>query len=373
LLIGSGRAELARTIIVSLLKMLLPTRSRGAITLLVEDAHWLDSASWLCIEAAKRDIKMLALIIVARPIDQERIPTEAKKLIAVDGAALHLNIGPLSHEDTHAIVAQSLGGADVSKQITDLIFREAAGHPLYTTALAASLVDRGLIRLENGYAHLHLGTASLSSITFPKGVKGVISERISSLDLDRQLTIKIAAVLGHHFDLGTPAAVYPVDDNEIELEKRIDSLAQSGLIEDQGEGLYRFHHAIIADCAHEMLTTQQQHTLHSAAGKKIEADVSAGSGVAEQTQLALMAYHFETADLPDKAVPYLSEAARSSRRSYSNVEIVDFLTRAIALSDANASAGSFTLSKAGLSKALNLVSGGALTSVGSLVVVYSFV
>ncbi|MGH1576456.1 AAA family ATPase [Planktotalea sp.] len=334
-LIGAGRAELTRGMIVSLLEKLLDLEQGEVAVLIVEDAHWLDSASWLCIEAAKRDIDGLALMIVARPIDEDQIPTEAKKLFAEDDRALHLKLGPLSREDTHSILGQTLGGAEVADQITELVIKEAAGHPLYTTALCGSLLDRGLIRLEDGYAHLHLGGAPLSSLSFPQGVQGVISQRISSLDLNGQLTIKTAAVLGRYFELSALSDVYPLNEDAATLNERIFELVASGLIEDQGEGRFRFHHAIIADCAHEMLTSEQQHSLHRAAGDRIEALAMADGGEAEQTELALMAYHFEAANMPSKAVPYLSEAARVSRRSYSNVEIVDFLTRAIALSDAS--------------------------------------
>ena len=337
-LIGAGRAELARTTIVAVLQRLLDEKNNLATLLLIEDAHWLDSASWLCIEAAKRDITGLSLMIVARPIDEDQIPTEVKKLIEPDTGALDLSIGPLSREDTAAIVCQSLHVSEVTSQITDLVFREAAGHPLYTTALAAALNERGLIRITKDYAHLHLGDASVSDIAFPQGVKGVISERISALDAQQQLLIKTAAVLGRNFDLETLAAVYPIADRGADLEALLDGLVTVGLIEKLDVDRYRFHHAIITDCAHEMLTSQQQHALHAIAGTKIEADVNAQDHAPEQTQLALLAYHFEHANDPEKAVPYLAQAAGAARRGYGNVEAVDFLSRALFLSEHGAHA-----------------------------------
>lgn len=91
--------------------------------------------------------------------------------------------------------------------------------------------------------------------------------------------------------------------------------------------MHRFHHAIIGDTVHKLLVTEQRRMLHAKS-----ADLLSARGEAEQylaVSLALLAHHFEQANLHDKAVDFLSQAAESARSGYNNAEVVDFLTRAL--------------------------------------------
>jgi len=79
---------------------------------------------------------------------------------------------------------------ETAPAIVEMIYHHAEGHPLFTAALALSMRNQGLLRIDAGLAHRRLGEKGLSQIAFPDGVKGVVAERIASLTPAQQLTLE---------------------------------------------------------------------------------------------------------------------------------------------------------------------------------------
>ena len=324
-LFGGGRAEKTQSVIIALLERLIGPAPQVVI---VEDAHWFDSASWQLLERFSRAFPQITIALVSRPLDRDALPFEARRLLDRPDAAV-IQLVPFSRDDSVALVNASLEVVETAAAIVDLIYRHAEGHPLFTTALALSLRDHGLVRIEAGYAHLRLGEQGLSQIAFPDGVEGVVAERIASLAPAQQLTLKVAAVLGRTFDLDLLSRLHPAGTAIAVLADEIAAAQNAGLVDpvDAEGGTHRFHHAIIGDTAYKLLVSDQRRGLHA----KVAALLSARGAAQDYpaASLALLAHHFEQADLPDQAVDFLSRAAESARSGYNNAEVVDFLTRAL--------------------------------------------
>jgi class 3 adenylate cyclase/tetratricopeptide (TPR) repeat protein len=328
-LFGGGRAEKTQTVIIALLERLIATRAQA---LIVEDAHWFDSASWQLLERFARAFPHVTVIVVSRPLDPDALPFEARRLLDRPDK-LVIQLGPFSRDGSVALINAALGVIEAAPSIANLIFSHAEGHPLFTKALALSLRDRGLLRVEAGYAHLGLGDRSLSQIAFPDGVEGVVAERIASLTLAQQLTLKIAAVLGRSFDVEMLARLHPGAISSDALATEIAAAERAGLVEsvDATQGRHRFHHAIIGDTAYKLLVSDQRRNLHAKAADLMNARESAEGYPA--ASLALLAHHYEQAHLHELAVDFLSRAAQSARSGYNNAEVVDLLTRALKIAD----------------------------------------
>ena len=213
--------------------------------------------------------------------------------------------------------------------IVDLIYHHAEGHPLFTSALALSLRDKGFLRVEAGYARMRMGEKGLASIAFPDGVEGVVAERIGSLSPAQQLTLKVAAVLGRSFDLDLLSRLHPASAERDVLAEEIAAAERAGLVDtlDAAQGRYRFHHAIIGDTAYKLLVSEQRRKLHARTAELLD-ERGAAEGYPSGS-LALLAHHFEQAERLEAAVDYLSRAADNARSGYNNAEVVDFLTRAL--------------------------------------------
>ena len=332
-LFGGGRAEKTQTVIIALLEHLIQATPQVVI---VEDAHWFDSASWQLLERFSRSFPHVLVTIVSRPLDPDALPFEARRLLDRPDR-LVIQLEPFTREGSVALINATLATVETAQSIVDLIYSHAEGHPLFTIALAQSLRDRGLLRVEANYAHLGLGDRSLSQIAFPDGVEGVVAERIASLTPAQQLTLKVAAVLGRSFEVDMLARLHPGGIPADVLASEIASAERAGLVEtlDAGLGKHRFHHAIIGDTAYKLLVSDQRRGLHAKA-----AELLSSRGEVEghpAASLALLAHHYEQAQLHEQAVEFLSRAAQTARSGYNNAEVVDFLTRALKIVEAEPS------------------------------------
>jgi len=328
-LFGGGRADKTQSVIIALLRSFIRPVPQ---VLIVEDAHWFDSASWQLLERVAKSFPQVTIAIVSRPLDRDLLPYEARLLLDRPGT-LTIQLEPFSRADSAALINASLAVVESAPAIVDLIFSHAEGHPLFTAALALSLRDQGLLVVEGGYAHLRLGEKGLAQIAFPDGVEGVVAERIAGLAPGQQLTLKVAAVLGRTFDLDLLSRLHPAGTGRDALAAEIAAVERAGLVEtlDAEQGKHRFHHAIIGDAAYKLLVTEQRRQLHARTAEILD-ERGATEGY-PAASLALLAHHFEQAERSEAAVEYLTRAAENARLGYNNAEVVDFLTRAMRIVD----------------------------------------
>lgn len=324
-LFGGGRAEKTQGVIIALLRTFLGPDPQ---VLIVEDAHWFDSASWQLLERFAGAFPNVAITLVSRPLDRDLLPYEARLLLDRPGART-ITLNPFSKADSRALIDATLGVVESAPAIVDLIYHHAEGHPLFTSALALSLRDKGFLRVEAGFARMKMGEKGLAGIAFPDGVEGVVAERIGSLSPAQQLTLKVAAVLGRSFDLDLLSRLHPASTERDVLTEEIAAAERAGLVDtlDAAQGRYRFHHAIIGDTAYKLLVSEQRRNLHARTAELLDQ-----RGAAEgypSGSFALLAHHFEQAERLQAAVDYLSQAAAAARSGYNNAEVVDFLTRAL--------------------------------------------
>ena len=279
------------------------------------------------LERFSRAFPHIAITVVSRPLDRDALPFEARRLLDRTDCDV-IRLEPFTHNGSVALINAALGVIESAPGIVDLVYSHAEGHPLFTNALALSLRDSGLLRVEAGYAHLGMGERSRSQIAFPDGVEGVVAERIASLTPTQQMILKVATVMGHNFDLDMLAQLHPAGIGAEALASEIAAAERAGLVEpvDKARGRHRFHHAIIGDTAYKLLVSDQRRTLHAKAADLLNTRGAANGFPA--ASLALLAHHYEQAHLHEQAVDFMSRAAQSARSGYSNAEVVDLLTRA---------------------------------------------
>ena len=90
-----------------LVRLLRRRTADTPLQLIMEDAHWLDSASWALARLAAQEVPALLLVLTTRPLT-EPIPREYTQLAAAP-ATERLTLGPLSVEEGLALVEHRLG------------------------------------------------------------------------------------------------------------------------------------------------------------------------------------------------------------------------------------------------------------------------
>ncbi len=324
---GQVRADNTRDF---LLRVLGAVASQSPKLIVLEDAHWLDSASWALALLVSQQIKALLLVITARPLAEAQ-PAEYTHLRKAPDTQ-HLKLEALSAEAILKLVCQRLGVAAVPKPVADLIYAKAEGNPFYSEELAYALRDTGVIRIAEGECRLAEGRGDLSAIHLPDTVQGVITSRIDRLPPPQQLTLKVASVIGHTFAFLTLHSIYPVDVDRDELPGHLQSLDRLELVTlatPEPDLTYGFKHIITRDAAYNLMLFAQRQRLHQAIAEWYE--------TAYQDGLALfyefLAHHWRMADVPAKALHYLEKAGDQALENYANEEAIRLYEQALELAD----------------------------------------
>lgn len=327
---AENRARVARALLVALLQ---PLAADGLFVIL-EDAHWIDSSSWELIEETVAHVPRLLLLVTGRPTADT---TARLAALRVRQRVEEIGLTAMTPPEIHEVVVRRIGADQLSDDLARWIDGRCDGNPLFAQELTLMLVERGIAAVEGGTCRV-AGARSLTDLaSLPDTVHGVLATRIDRLPAEEQLSLKVAAVLGRDFQLEALAAISPMPGPVAELQARIERIAGTGLLRvaPDAPAHVSFSHALVQEVAYGLLPFAQRHTLHRGAAEHFE---SAGAG-AEVTSWPLLAYHWEQADVPARAMHYLERAGEHALlKASSNPEAEEFFVRLLRLADAPARA-----------------------------------
>ncbi len=330
------RAENTRAVLIAILGNLAASRP---LVLLLEDTHWMDSASWaLALEVGRR-IPAALLLLATRPL-AEPLPAAFSELAAL-AASRYLRLQPLPDAAILALVSQSLGVDHLPPEVEALIRTKAEGNPFFSEELAYALRDSGILQIAAGECHV-APNINLSQITFPDTVQGVVASRIDKLSPPQQLALKVASVIGRVFAFRVLGAVYPVDVDKPYLATYLEVLQRLDITPRDLSSLelqYTFKHAITQEVAYSFLLFAQRRELHTAIAEWYE-----HSATDLTPFYPLLAHHWSQA--VDEAQPadpararsihYLALAGEQALRTSAFREARTFFEQALALTPADA-------------------------------------
>ena len=326
-LTGEVRADNTRELLVRFLQAAAaaPEGSNAPILVVLDDAHWFDSASWALARQVVAQVRPLLLVLATRPL-VEPLPAEYRQL-RTDAAAEHLQLGPLSAHDILALVCGSLDVRRLPQPVAALIEQRAQGNPFFSEELAYALRDAGLIRVADGVCTIAPGTGDLSSVSFPDTMQGVVAGRIDRLPPGHALTLKVASVIGRLFALHIVHDVHPIEADKGAIRGYLDDLQRQDftMLETPEPDLaYLFKHAVTQEVAYNLLLYAQRRQLHRAIAEWYE------QAQADDlpTVYPLLAYHWGRAEEPAKTLTYLELAGEQALRVGAYQEAVDLLTEA---------------------------------------------
>lgn len=335
---GKSRADATRNL---LLRMIEDSATRSPKLLILEDAHWMDSASWSLALAVVQRVQRVLLLVTMRPIagsgaprPGDSIPPEYHRFRQ---QALALHMDALSAAEGVELVCRRLGVSSLPAPIAELIRERAQGNPLYSEALAFALRDTGLIQVVGDSCVLAPG-ADLERLSFPETVQGAIISRIDRLTPTQQLALKVASVFGRVFPYSALQAIFPTDIAADHLSDDLDTLARLDITVPDGrepEPIYSFKHAIIQEVVYDLMLFSQRRQLHRAVAEWYEQryggngrapievvpdpdDDNAYQRGGQESVLApyysLLAYHWRQAGIVPRALTYLEQAGRHALR-----------------------------------------------------------
>ncbi|NUP14188.1 MAG: AAA family ATPase [Polyangiaceae bacterium] len=323
------RADNTRETCVRLLALLL---GRSSTVILLDDADWIDSASWALLRRLwQEQLGVLALVMRRPSTPGERSLGKEYEELAAASSTVHFTLQSLGDDETLDLVRARLGVAALPERLSDFVSTRAAGHPLLADQLTAALRESGHIRVEAGRCSL-APRFDESAFELPGSVEGVIAARLDRLDAGDQQLLKVASVLGATFDEDGLAALLRHGEggpNPQGETAGLERLVDAGFLSRRPDGC-SFRHALVRDVIYERLLFAQRRSLHRAAAQYLEGRYAADLSPWH----ALLAHHYTRAGANGEAAVHLGHAGEVALRAGAFRETAVFLERALDLAPA---------------------------------------
>jgi len=318
--------------------------SQRPLLLILEDMHWVDTASSDLLVHLSREAAHSRILIVGTYRPNEVAVSRGEKVHPLAEALselkrqhgdIWLDLGELTEAEGRRFVKAYLDTQPnrLGRAFREALFTQTGGHALFTVELVRELRDRGDLRQDADGQWID-GSA-IDWTVLPARVEGAIEKRIQRLEQELRTTLTIASVEGETFTAEVVARVQQMPERELvqrlsqELGKQHRLVAAHILawLGPQRLSLYRFRHHLFQQYVYHSLTAMERAYLHEAVGSVLEALYG------EQTEpiAVQLARHFEQAGLTEKAVTYLLQASKRAARLSANQEVITHTTKGLAL------------------------------------------
>lgn len=297
---------------------------RQLLLIVIEDAHWIDPASRELLQDLASNIASLPILILLnyRPPDNE-----TEHLLRLEALPNFTEIGlhELTSEQGEGLVRAKIAlhapesTGTVPAELIARVTAQAQGNPFYIEQLLDYMHDRGTNLRD---------AAELAEIELPPTLHRLILSRIDQLNEQQQLTLKAASIIGRWFTVAHLCGYFPRVGTVERVRADLALLQQYDLtLLDQPEPAlaYLFKHIVTHQVAYDSLAYATRAMLHEAYARFLEThDESARA-------LDVITYHYDRSENLAKRREFLSRAGTAAAARFANIEAVDYLTRALAL------------------------------------------
>ena len=300
-----------------LLPAMLRARCRTSmVVVLLEDIHWIDSASEQVLASliGGEATPNLLLILARRP---EYLPPwlGAPSLTTQ-------RLAPLVPADVVRVATTRLGVDRLPDALMRQVTERAGGNPLFSEEILNCLIDQGALTVEDGEAVFDAATGASA---LPTSLIGLLAARLDRLPQADRALLQVAAVIGRRFD----AALLPVAAPAmVEVDAALRRLQEQDIVYLDGDGFnYVFKHVLMRDCVYHSLLTERRSDIHLGVAKALE-QRSAGR-LAEAAEI--LAHHYAQTHRKDLAFTYLGMAGVKSVGVFSHELADQYFAAALAL------------------------------------------
>lgn len=325
---GEIRAENTRHLLLRLLEI---NNTKSPSVIILENAHWLDSASWALALTVSQYLTSTLLVIVMRP---PPAPIFEVEQLLEQPHTTFIELGSLTSIETMNLILQRLSVASIPKSVAALIQEKAEGNAFFIEQLTDDLVDSGHLLTNDGECRIAPDMGDLRDINLPDTIQGIITSRLDRLSAQELLTLKVASVFGPIVPYRALQDVYPLESEKGHLQKNLDLLIKRGHLQlemPEPDLAYHFKHIITQDVAYNLMLSSQRRELHEAIARWYERNF-----VYDLSPFySFLAHHWSKAENTTKAIDYLEKAALYAFRGGAFREVINFLNDAFALAPAS--------------------------------------
>ena len=304
--------QLQRQILLAARALIERRLQQQPLLVVVEDLHWADAASVDLLGAVLDQLAGRPLMLLAT----QRPETRPLPAPAADETRLLLEALPLAQ--ARALVGALLGD-DADEGLQAFVAGRSGGNPLFVEEILRSLIADG--RLARDPAGGWRGAPAFEQADVPATLHGLLLSRIDRLDAPARQLLQVAAALGVEFDAALLRCV------EAAVERPLEALVQSDLLQPAGGARWRFTHALLHEVVYQNLLLARRSELHRRIGCALE--VLAGAVPQRLAELEALGHHWSLSDDPRKGAAYLLETGERARALYANEDAMRHFERVL--------------------------------------------
>ncbi|WP_369046329.1 ATP-binding protein [Sinomonas sp. P10A9] len=292
---------------------------RQPVVLAIDDLHWADPGTLdvLLYLMGGPDERRLAVFGTIRmreleeshPLNQWLAVTRRLPNVAT------VPLGPLDRPETEAQLAHLLDGPPMQSLVTE-VYARSAGNPYFTRLLTEGLTADA--------KHLPAG--------FPGDLRSAVLRSWRALPPKGRLLTQIMAIGGRSVgaELLRAAAAPAIDPPAV--AGLLHLAADAGILELSADGMYWFHHPLIAELLEQGMSEDERRGWHAAFSSAYEQQAALVMAPAGDLALALADHHYHAGHRPE-AYQWALKAADPDAPSITAAERLRMLQRAVALRD----------------------------------------
>ena len=274
--------------------------SLGPTLVVLEDVHWADDDTIAALtQLAGRIASDRILFAVSYRHGEARERSEVWGLLRTLDRMPHcerVSLAPLSPAQTEELIRHSLGRSEVSGDFSEGLHRDTGGIPLFIVETLRALYEKDA--LDDADAPTETPPPTRDRIPVTPRVHALIRHRLDSLDPLSRRTLELVAA--HD---GTLLLEEIVDASDLENEAAlasVDDLARRRFLSGR-EREYSVGHELMRRVVYDDLPLSRRLDLHRRVALGIERH--------RPDEVEVLAHHFATARMPDRAAEFLERAA----------------------------------------------------------------
>ena len=283
------------------------------VVLVVEDVQWADPSTRDLLAFLVRNLRRarVLFVIAARSEELQRRGGVLPFLAELERHD-HVDRLELASFDRHQLGDQlaALTEGALEPEIVDRIFERSGGNPFYAEQLLAAGPSNGQL---------------------PPRLRDVLLARIGRLSEPARDVLRAAAAAGRRIDDRLLAAGLDLPERSLHdgLREAVENDILVPIRGTDSDVAYAFRHALLQEVVYAELFTGERMRLHASFARSLEARV----GTDAAPPPAELAFHWDAAREPARALGPTIEAARAAERVYAYPEAYRHYERAIELWD----------------------------------------
>lgn len=236
---------------------------RKPTVVIIEDLHWIDSASEELIYTIARS-NVEAPILLVTTFRPEEYDSRWDTSVNVRPMLLT----PLTDEAILDLVRERLDVQSIPEKLTEFVRSRSEGNPLFAEEILNFLLDAGHVTVQ-GDAVMFKASAERA---LPSTPQEIFSQRLGRLPAEPRRILEAAAVAGRWFSAALVGEIAGLSES---VDAHLKTLTEQGFVfEDSGDNQDRFcfKHILILEAAYAGLVRSDRESLHAKIARCIESE-----------------------------------------------------------------------------------------------------